>query len=166
MQIKLGLDKLVGLHQDQDTFTPSCPGSGLPRCDCSWWRRSPQSAEVLAHLGWGAQVGLAPDPQLAVAVGAPVVQDALVVAESKLPVVSLAVHLPPAEGGGDFPRRGLVGRGPGPSGEVIVVAATGHLAHIAAQEAVLVEGRVEALVHAPIAQLAVPVIAPAVPPTP
>ena len=51
--------------------------------------------EVLAHLGWGARVGLVPDPQLAVAIGAPVVQDALVVAESKLPVVSLAVHLPP-----------------------------------------------------------------------
>ena len=78
MQIKLCQDKLVGLHQDQDTFTPSCPGSGLPRCDCSWWRRSPQSAEVLAQLGWGAQVGLAPDPQLAVAVGAPVVQEALI----------------------------------------------------------------------------------------
>ena len=84
---------------------------GPPRCDCSWWWRSPQSAQGPPHLGWGAQVGLAPDPQLAVAVGAPVVQDALVVAESKLPVVSLAVHLPPAEGGGDFPRRGLVGRG-------------------------------------------------------
>ena len=133
--------------------------------------------EVLAHLGWGARVGLVPDPQLAVAVGAPVVQDALAVAESKLPVVSLAVHLPPAEGGGHFPQRGLVGRGPGPDlpavvlaqgedvticGEVRVVAATGHLDHIAAQEAVLDEGGVEALFHAPIAQLAVPVIAPAV----
>ncbi len=35
--------------------------------------------KVLAHLGWGARVGLVTDPQLALAVGAPVVQDALVV---------------------------------------------------------------------------------------
>ena len=53
--------------------------------------------EVLAHLGWGARVGLVPDPQLAVAI----VQE--------------------AEGSGDFPRRGLVGRGPRPDMPASVV---------------------------------------------
>ena len=112
MQIKVSLDKLVGLHQDQDTCTPSCPGSGPPRCDCSWWRRSPQSAQGPRPPWLGCTSWPCSDPQLAKAVGAPVVHAALDVAESKLHVVSLAVHLPPAKGGGHFPWRGLVGRCP------------------------------------------------------
>ena len=43
-----------------------------------------------------------------------------------------------------------------------MVAAAGHLDHLAAEEAVLDEGWGEALVGAPIAQLAVPVMAPTV----
>ena len=87
MQIKLGLDKFVGLHQDQDTCTPSCPGSGPPRCDCSWWRRSPQSAQGPRPPWLGCTSWPCSDPQLAKAVGASVVHAAIDVAESKLHVV-------------------------------------------------------------------------------